>query len=103
MRPQCRTKFGRRHDWARSLEPRKEESDIATETGIDVTVKDSKRFAKTNNWGLFTFGHHPLPYAKSAAEAPATECASCHQANVAKTDMTWVQFYPLLRDKDPTK
>jgi hypothetical protein len=71
--------------------------------GIDVTVKDSKRFAKTNNWGFFTFGHHPLPYAKSAAEAPATECASCHQANVAKTDMTWVQFYPLLRDKDPTK
>jgi hypothetical protein len=69
--------------------------------GIDVTVKDSKRFAKTNNWGFFTFGHHPLPYAESAAEAPATECASCHQTFVAKTDMTWVQFYPLLRDKDP--
>ena len=60
--------------------------------GIDVTVKDSKRFAKTNNWGFFTFGHHPLPYAGSAAEAPATECASCHQTFVAKTDMTWVQF-----------
>lgn len=71
--------------------------------GIDVTVKDSKRFAKTNGWGFFTFGHHPLPYAESAAEAPATECAFCHQANVAKTDMTWVQFYPLLRDKDPVK
>jgi hypothetical protein len=23
----------------------------------------------------------------------------CHLANVAKTDMTYVQFYPLLRDK----
>lgn len=69
--------------------------------GIDVTVKDSKRFAKTNNWGFFTFGHHPLPYDESAAEAPASECASCHQTFVAKTDMTWVQFYPLLRDKDP--
>lgn len=69
--------------------------------GIDVTVKDSKRFAKTNGWGFFTFGHHPVPYAESAAEAPATECASCHQTFVAKTDMTWVQFYPLLRDKDP--
>jgi len=69
--------------------------------GIDLTVKDSKRFAKTNGWGFFTFGHHPLPYAESAAEAPATECASCHQTFVAKTDMTWVQFYPLLRDKDP--
>src|ERR1700747_1935715 len=60
--------------------------------GIDLTVKDSKRFAKTNGWGFFTFGHHPLPYTQWAAEAPATECASCHQTFVAKTDMTWVQF-----------
>jgi len=64
--------------------------------GIDLTVKDSKRFAKTNGWGFFTFGHHPLPYEETAAEAPATVCADCHKAYVAKTDMTWVQFYPLL-------
>jgi hypothetical protein len=69
--------------------------------GIDMTVKDSKRFAKTNGWGFFTFGHHPLPYEKTAAEAPVTECAGCHIANVAATDMTWIQFYPILRDKDP--
>jgi len=69
--------------------------------GIDVSVKDSKRFAKSNGWGFFTFGHHPLPYEKTAAEAPVTECAGCHLANVASTDMTWIQFYPLLRDKDP--
>ena len=67
--------------------------------GIDVTVKDRQRFAKTNGWGFFTFGHHPLPYAASAAEKPVTECAGCHLANVAATDMTWIQFYPLLRDK----
>ena len=67
--------------------------------GIDETVKDSKRFAKTNGWGFFSFGHHPLPYDKVAAEKPVTECAGCHIANVAATDMTWVQFYPLLRDK----
>jgi hypothetical protein len=67
--------------------------------GIDVTVKDSQRFAKTNGWGFFTFGHHPLPYGASAAEKPVTECAGCHLANVAATDMTWIQFYPLLRDK----
>ena len=67
--------------------------------GIDVTVKDSKKFANTNGWGFFTFGHHPLPYDKTAAEKPVTECAGCHIANVAKTDMTWIQFYPLLRDK----
>ena len=67
--------------------------------GLDVTVKDSKRFAKTNGWGFFNFGHHPLPYAETAAESSVGECAGCHIANVAKTDMTWIQFYPLLRDK----
>ena len=67
--------------------------------GIDATVKDNKKFAKTNGWGFFTFGHHPLPYAQSAAESSVSECAGCHIANVAKTDMTWVQFYPLLRGK----
>jgi hypothetical protein len=67
--------------------------------GLDVTVKDSKRFAKTNGWGFFNFGHHPLPYAESAEEAPASECAGCHAAYVAKTDMTWVQFYPMLRGR----
>jgi hypothetical protein len=67
--------------------------------GIDLTVKDSKRFSKTNGWGFFTFGHHPQPYEKSASESPASVCADCHKANVAKTDMTWVQFYPILSGK----
>jgi cytochrome P460 len=67
--------------------------------GMDVTVKDSKRFSKTNGWGFFTFGHHPLPYEATAAESPETTCAWCHKANVAKTDMTWIQFYPILRGK----
>jgi hypothetical protein len=69
--------------------------------GIDATVKDSKRFANTNGWGFFTFGHHPLPYEQTAAEASVVECAGCHIANVAKTDMTWVQFYPILRARKP--
>jgi hypothetical protein len=68
--------------------------------GIDATVKDSKRFAKTNNWGFFTFGHHPEPYEATAAEMPVETCAGCHIANVAKTDMTWVQFYPMLLHKE---
>jgi hypothetical protein len=67
--------------------------------GIDMSIKDSKRFAKTNGWGYFSFGHHPMPYEKTAAEKPAAECAGCHIANVAATDMTYIQFYPLLRDK----
>lgn len=71
--------------------------------GLDVTVKDSKRFAATNGWGFFNFGHHPLPYSPLAKESSAAECAGCHQAFVAKTDMTWIQFYPILRDRDKTK
>jgi hypothetical protein len=67
--------------------------------GMDVSVKDSKKFSKTNGWGYFTFGHHALPYAQTAAESSAAECAGCHLANVAQTDMTWVQFYPILRAK----
>jgi hypothetical protein len=67
--------------------------------GIDVTVKDSHRFANTNGWGFFTFGHHPLPYDGWAEESPVKKCAGCHQTYVSSTDMTWVQFYPLLRDK----
>ena len=67
--------------------------------GLDVMVKDSKRFANTNAWGFFTFGHHPLPYAESAEESPVYQCAGCHIANVANTDMTYVQFYPTLRSK----
>jgi hypothetical protein len=67
--------------------------------GIDVTVKDSKRFAKTNGWGFFTFGHHALPYAATAAESPKETCAGCHMTYVAQTDMTWVQFYPMLLER----
>jgi hypothetical protein len=67
--------------------------------GIDASVKDTKRFAGTNGWGYFTFGHHAEPYEQTAAEKPSAECAGCHLANVAKTDMTWVQFYPPLRAK----
>ena len=64
--------------------------------GLDVMVKDSARFSKTNNWGFFTFGHHAQPYNAAAKESSTTECASCHIANVAKTDMVWVRYYPLL-------
>ena len=69
--------------------------------GIDMSIKDSKRFAKTNGWGFFTYGHHPLPYNKTSAERPVAECAGCHLANVADTDMTYIRFYPILRDKNP--
>jgi hypothetical protein len=64
--------------------------------GLDVMVKDSKRFQKTNNWGFFTFGHRAPPYDAFARERSIAECAGCHIAGVSKTDMVWVQYYPLL-------
>lgn len=68
--------------------------------GMDVTVKDSKRFADTNGWGFFNFGHHALPYEPTAKLASKQECASCHIAGAAKTDLTWVEFYPVLRGRN---
>lgn len=68
--------------------------------GMDVTVKDSKRFAATNGWGFFNFGHHALPYNATAKPAPRAECAYCHIAGASKTDLTWVDFYPILRGKN---
>ena len=68
-------------------------------SGLDVMVKDSKRFSKTNDWGFFTFGHHAEPYEANAKESSKQECAGCHIANVAKTDMVWVQYYPLVAAK----
>jgi hypothetical protein len=64
--------------------------------GMDVMVKDSKRFKDTNAWGFFNFGHHAPPYLKSAKAAPAESCAGCHSANAGK-DMVFKTYYPVLR------
>lgn len=66
-------------------------------SGLDVMVKDTGRFSKTNSWGFFSFGHHVPPYEATAKESPSNECASCHTAFVSKTDMVWVKYYPLLK------
>jgi len=64
--------------------------------GIDIAVKDSRRFAQTNAWGFFNFGHHAPPYAETAAAAPAAACAACHAAN-ATEEMVFTKFYaPIL-------
>lgn len=68
--------------------------------GMDVMVKDKKRFAQSNGWGFFNFGHHALPYERSAKAGSAAECSGCHLAGAAKTDMTWVDFYPMLHVKE---
>jgi len=63
--------------------------------GIDMMVKDSERFAETNGWGFFNFGHHEPPYAEKAAALPNDACAFCHTANATK-DMVFTKFYPIL-------
>lgn len=68
--------------------------------GMDVSVKDSRRFPDTNGWGFFNFGHRAPPYEASASEAPVEACAGCHMAS-AHEDMVFTGFYRLL-DPLPT-
>lgn len=68
--------------------------------GLDVSVKDSKRFADTNGWGYFNFMHAAPPYLAAAELKPAEECASCHIAN-ADEDMVYVKLYKPILDPLP--
>lgn len=63
--------------------------------GIDIAVKDSTRFAESQNWGYFNFGHHAPPYAETAAAAPISACAQCHIDDADK-DMVFTRFYQIL-------
>lgn len=65
-------------------------------TGLEVSIKDAKRFTdEPGNWGYFSFGHK-YPLKKEAALNPAASCNACHQEN-AKTDYVFSQYYPVLR------
>ncbi len=66
--------------------------------GIDIAVKDSKRFKNTNGWGYFNFGHHAPPYAATAAAAPKEACAACHIANTE--NMVFTKFYSHILDAE---
>ena len=68
--------------------------------GMDVSIKDSKRFKdEPGNWGYFTFGHKP-PLKAEAAMNNAASCNSCHQGSAAK-DWVFLQYYPALRAAAP--
>jgi hypothetical protein len=69
-------------------------------TGLELTVKDAKRFAKEpGGWAYFSFGHK-LPYANTAKAFPAKSCNACHAA-AAADDFVFTQFYPVLRAAKP--
>ena len=68
--------------------------------GMDVSIKDSKRFKdEPGNWGYFTFGHKP-PLKAEAALNNAASCNSCHQGSAAK-DWVFLQYYPAMRAAAP--
>ncbi len=65
-------------------------------TGLEVTIKDKKRFAdEPGNWAYFSFGHS-YPLAETAKPFPAAACNSCHAASAAD-DFVFTQDYPILR------
>ena len=74
----------------------------AAANGVDLAVKDSKRFASTKNWGYFTSGHHAPPYAASMQRMPTEACAQCHIDN-AGDDMVYDEFYKAILTPLPTQ
>ena len=68
--------------------------------GLEVAVKDSKRFAKEpGGWAYFSFGHQ-ADYTKTAKMFDTESCNACHQAS-ADTDFVFTQYYPVLRAAMP--
>jgi len=68
--------------------------------GLDVTIKDSKRFKdEPGFWAYFSFGHH-YPLLTEAPKNPVSACNKCHEEN-AKTDWVFSRYYPVLRAAAP--
>lgn len=71
--------------------------------GFEMAYKNAARYPdEPGNWAYFTFGHHPQPYAASAAPAPTASCNTCHQTSAAQ-DYVFTQFYPVLRASRPSQ
>lgn len=69
--------------------------------GLELTVKDTKRFAsEPGGWVYYSFGHKPPPYNKTAKQFPAEACNACHEASAAD-DWVFTQFYPVIRAAKP--
>ena len=69
-------------------------------TGLEATIKDSKRFKdEPGNWAYFSFGHK-YPLKAEVSKNAAAACNQCHQDN-AKTDWVFSQYYPVLRAAAP--
>src|SRR3954454_16062659 len=63
-------------------------------TGLEVTIKDSKRFKdEPGYWAYFSFGHK-YPLKTETAKQAVASCNKCHQDNAAKTDWVFSKHYP---------
>jgi hypothetical protein len=62
--------------------------------GVEVHVKDEKRFAATRGWAFFEFHGAATEVAMTPAEK---ECYSCHQDH-GTLDTTFAQFYPTVHE-----
>jgi hypothetical protein len=67
---------------------------------LEAAVKDSRRPGGGVPWAYYVFqdgrAAEPRP---SAAAKPDGACYDCHKAHASK-DNVWVQFYPMLRDRE---
>ncbi len=64
-------------------------------TGLEATIKDSKRFKdEPGHWAYFSFGH-TYPLADTAQAFPTAACNTCHEVSAAD-DFVFTQFYPVL-------
>jgi hypothetical protein len=69
-------------------------------SGLELTVKDAKRYPdEPGGWAYFSFGHS-LPYTKTAKIFPTDSCNACHEGS-AEDDFVFTQFYPVLRAAKP--
>lgn len=69
-------------------------------SGLEVAMKDSKRFKdEPGNWAYFSFGHE-YPLKKEATKQNVASCNKCHEDSAA-TDYVFTQYYPVLRAAAP--
>jgi hypothetical protein len=65
-------------------------------SGLEISVKDSKRFPKEPGyWAYFSFGHK-YPLKAETAMNGAASCNSCHDKNATK--FVFSDLYPVLKD-----
>jgi hypothetical protein len=70
---------------------------------IEAAVKNAKRpDGKSTDWAYYAFPNLPTPADPQpvASAFDDAQCYACHRLH-ASTDNVWVQFYPILRDRQP--